>query len=177
LANKKFYWDACVWIGLINQEADKLALCENVIALAVAKEIEIWTSTLSLAEVFKKKCAGTQIGIAVASDEAFESFLSQDYVGRVQVDSDVGLLARRLLRTYSQLAKPADAIHLATALLNNVDEFHTFDGENLLSLDGQIDRADGTKLKICKPPAPPDPNAGTLFEGIENDNQSASGAA
>jgi hypothetical protein len=46
--------------------------------------------------------------------------------------------------------KPPDAAHLATALISNVDEMHTFDTK-LLSLDGKLDKADGTKLKICKP--------------------------
>jgi len=168
LADRKYYWDTCVWIGLINQEADKLPLCEHAIAQAEAGEVEIWTSTLSLAEVFKKKVAGAVVGIAEPADQVFENFLSQDYVVRVQVDVDVALLARRLLRAYPGLAKPADAIHLATALLNNVDEMHTFDGDNLLGLDGLIQKADGTLLRICHPPAAPDPNEGTLFEGVQN---------
>lgn len=162
---RRIYWDSCVWIGLINQEADKIAACNFVHGQAVKGEIEIWTSTLSLVEVFKKKCDGVPVSIPPTSDEPFEDFLSQDYVVRVQLDADVGLLARRLLRKYPVLAKPADAVHLATALLNNAEELHTFDGNNLLSLNGQIERADGQTLKICRPPNPPDPNEGTLFEG------------
>jgi hypothetical protein len=54
--------------------------------------------------------------------------------------------------------KPPDAIHLATACIANVGEFHTFD-DRLLALDGVIDRLDGTRLIIKKPavPAPPAP--------------------
>ena len=51
--------------------------------------------------------------------------------------------------------KPPDAIHLASAVLGNVAEFHTFDGDGrrpgLLQLDGEIDRLDGGKLRICTP--------------------------
>lgn len=46
--------------------------------------------------------------------------------------------------------KPADASHLAAAIVAGVDEMHTFDGR-LLALDGQLDKLDGTKLTICKP--------------------------
>lgn len=169
MAEKRVYWDSCVWIGLINQEPDKLAVCEHVIEQAQSGSVEIWTSTLSLAEVFKKKCNGVNVTTAQPSDANFENFLSQDYVVLIQVDHDVGTVARRLLRAHPALAKPADAVHLASALLNNVDEMHTFDGDNLLGLDGVLDRADGTKLKICIPPTPPDPNAGTLFEEVVDD--------
>lgn len=177
MASRRIYWDSCVWIGLINDEADKADACKYVIEQAESGSLEVWTSTLSLAEVFKKKCDGVTSGIEAAADANFEDFLLQNYVVRVQVDADVGLLARRLLRKYPKLAKPADAIHLATALLNNLDEFHTFDGDNLLSLDGIIARKDGQMLKICVPPKRPDPNAGTLFEVISDEDRSAAGAA
>jgi predicted nucleic acid-binding protein len=43
-----------------------------------------------------------------------------------------------MLAGYSKL-KPADASHLAAALVSNVDEMHTFD-VRLLALDGKLDR-------------------------------------
>jgi hypothetical protein len=49
----------------------------------------------------------------------------------------------------------------------NVDEMHTFDGSDLLSLDGKVNRADGKSPKICIPtraPAPPAPPP-HLFSG------------
>jgi hypothetical protein len=58
----------------------------------------------------------------------------------------------------------------------SLDEFHTFDADNLLGLSNTIQRADGVLLAICKPPEPPDPNAGTLFEGVNNE-QGQQGAA
>lgn len=173
----KFYWDACAWIGLINQEPDKIAACQHVIGVAQSGTAEIWTSTLSLAEVFKKKCAGQQVAISEPDDTTFENFLSQDYVVQVQVDQDVGLLARRLLRKYTKLAKPADAIHLATALLNDCDELHTFDGDNLLGLSNQLKCAGGKLLKICRPPDPPKPSLGPLFEKSKDASDGTQGAA
>ena len=160
----KYYWDACVWIGLINQEPDKIASVRSVIERAQKGEVEIWTSAFTLAEVVKKKCSGVQAGLASDDDEAFEDYLAQDFIQRVQVDFDVGTAARRLLRRFPAIKKPQDAIHVATAAMNDVDELHTFDGNDLLRLDGQIPMANGQMLKICKPPAPPDPHRGTLFE-------------
>jgi predicted nucleic acid-binding protein len=168
LANKpKYYWDACAWIGLIRQEPDKIDSLRYVMELAQKGEIEIWTSAFTLAEVFKRKCSETQVGIEPVDDTAFEDYLTQDCVQPVQVDVDVGTFARRLLRKFP-IRKPQDAIHAATAALNNIDELHTFDGNDLLPLDGQISMLNGEKLRICKPPTPPDPDKGTLLERLKS---------
>lgn len=165
MANKpKYYWDACAWIGLIRQEPDKIDSLRHLMELAQTGKIEIWTSTFTLAEVFKRKCAEYQVGIEQVDDQAFEDYIAQDCVQRVQVDVDVGTFARRLLRKFPSIRKPQDAIHAATAALNNVDELHTFDGNDLLPLNGQIPMSNGEKLRICKPPMPPDPDKGTLLE-------------
>jgi hypothetical protein len=120
--------------------------------------------------VFKRPCDGQQKGLQTAQDKSFEDFIIQPFVTRVQVDFDVGTLARRLLRNYPAIAKPQDGIHVATALLNNVDELHTFDRENLLGLSNVIPRKDGVMLRICHPPAPPKPAAANplpLLQAIE----------
>jgi predicted nucleic acid-binding protein len=153
----KYYWDACVWIALIQQEAGRVDSLSYVIEEARNGKVEIWTSNFTLAEVYKRPCDGEVKGLAIADDAAFEDFLLQDFVVRVQVDLAVGTLARRLLRSHPMIAKPQDGIHLATALLNSIDELHTFDRANLLGLTGLIDRKDGEKLKICHPPSRPVP--------------------
>lgn len=167
----RVYWDACTWIGLILREPDKIAACEYVIDEAKKGNLEIWTSTFTLAEVYKKKCGDDPVasGIADGDDATFEEFLKQDYVFRVQVDDEVGTEARRLLRKYPALKKPQDAIHLATAIINNLDELHTFDGDNLTKLAGQVMRKDGKPLEIGPPQVPaveaPPPS---LFDSQEN---------
>ena len=160
----RYYWDACCWIGLINQEPTRIVSLRYVNERAQKGEVQIWTSAFTLAEVFKRKCSDGQVGIKEDDDIAFEDYLEQDYIERVQVDVDVGTAARRLLRKYPSIKKPQDAIHVATALLYNIDELHTFDGSDLLPLDGLLPMANGSKLKICKPPLPPDPLKGTMFE-------------
>ena len=120
-------------------------------------DIEIWTSTYTLAEVFKRKCGDDRVGVPDNKDYIFEEFLDQDFVVYAQVDSDVGQLARRLLRRFEELKKPPDAVHLATAIIHNCDEMHTTDGENLLPLNGRISRLDKKPLLICRPPHPPPP--------------------
>lgn len=130
-------------------------MCEYFLDAAAKREVEIWTSSLSLAEVFKKKCGQGSASIDSSQDADFENFIQQDFLVEVQVDHEVGVTARRLLRSHPPLKKPMDAIHLATAVLHDVHEFHTFDQENLLALDGKISKRDGTLLRIVAPTFPP----------------------
>ncbi|MCA3559686.1 MAG: PIN domain-containing protein [Aestuariivirga sp.] len=179
----RYYWDACAWISLIQKETGRFENLAYVIDEAKAGSAEIWTSYFTLAEVYKRPCGHpTASGLAPDEDTVFEAYILQDFVQRVQVDFDVGVLARRLLRTYPTIVKPQDGIHLATALLNNIDELHTYDRENLLGLSGQIKRQDGGKLLINAPPKRPQPKKAPapLLEGLEKEldeegDQAASG--
>ena len=143
------YWDSCVWLRLINDEegADH---CQAVLEAAQRGEVAIWTSSLTLAEVYKFKCEGPK-ALAESQDALFESYIASDFVVEVQVDHQIAVLARRLCRAHSALKKPPDGIHLASAVIYNLDEFHTFDQDDLLALEGTVMRADGSPLKICKP--------------------------
>lgn len=154
----KVYWDACVWFAIVKQESARFRLANHVLELARRGEVEIWTSSLTLAEVFKKQCGAPgapHVGLLESEDQTFEEFLMQDFVVEVQLDHAIGITARRLLRKHPALKKPADALHLATAVHWNLDEVHTFDGTNLLPLAGLVNRRDGQLLKICAPPEPP----------------------
>jgi predicted nucleic acid-binding protein len=163
----KYYWDACAWIALIQQEEGRFDSLSHVVEHAKDQKVEIWTSTFTLAEVYKRACDDEQKSLLPASDQNFEDLILQDFVQLVQVDYDVGVLARRLLRKFPKIQKPQDGIHLATALLNNIDELHTFDRPNLLDLSEKIERQDGEKLRICPPPKRPQPSRMPLFEGLE----------
>lgn len=155
MANKKtVYWDSCVWLRLINGEpgADR---CQATLEAAQRGELEIWTSSLTLAEVYKFKCESVK-SLAESQDELFERYIGSDFVVEVQVDHAIAVLSRRLCRKHAPLKKPNDGIHLASAVLNNLDEFHSFDSDDLLVLAGKVSREDGTMLKICEPAFPGD---------------------
>lgn len=166
----KYYWDACIWIELITQsDQDKYTRCKYVLELAEAGKIEIWTSALTLAEVYKTKCEGKNASIPETGDKGFEDVIESEFIKIVSVNVDVGIVARRLLRKYPGLRKPQDAIHVATCVLNNIDEMHTFDDTDLSKFDGQMLRIDHAELRICPPPEPPqaDDQQTELFHGDE----------
>lgn len=156
----KIYWDSCAWLGKLNAEPHKVAQCDYWLARAKNGDHEIYTSSITLAEVFKVSCSGVLQGVSPADDQAFQDLIEQPWVLEVQCDHQVGKKARELLRAHTQLKKPTDAIHLATALLNNCDVMFTFDHRNLIVLSGTVFRSDGHPLEIMEPP---DALAGTLF--------------
>jgi predicted nucleic acid-binding protein len=153
----RVYWDSCDFLGLINPEEAKHADCRSVWEEAERRDTILLTSFFSFAEVFKAKCEGLAKPLAEAQDKQIEAMLRQPWVQAVVVDERIGTLARRLMRQHPECKKPSDAIHLATALVLNVDEMHTYDKSDLLRLSEQVMRADGVPLKICTAYAMPRP--------------------
>jgi predicted nucleic acid-binding protein len=165
---RRVYWDSCTFLGLINQEPGKVNECTAVWREAEASDTLIYTSFFTFAEVFKVKCEIEGKPLSDEGDRKIENLLRQKWIRPVVVDERIGIAARRLMRHHTQCKKPSDGIHLATALALNVDEMHTFDGSDLLGLDGKINREDGKLLTICKPrrnQAPwPQPRSIELFD-------------
>lgn len=156
---RRVYWDACTFLALLNQEPGKVNDCTAVWKEAEKGDVLIYTSFFAFAEVFKAKCEGQAKPLSEEDDAKVEQLLRQKWIRPVVVDERIGVAARRLMRHYEECKKPADAVHLATALALNVDEMHTFDGSDLLKLDGKVLRADSKPLKICTPkPLPPEPD-------------------
>jgi predicted nucleic acid-binding protein len=168
---KRRYWDACAWIALIIDEkihdpADdpngrvvehRGQMCRQLIHAAQKGVVEVVTSSFSLVEVCKSS------GVKDGSDDKIKRFFEHSFVLIVNVDAQVGELARKLMREEHPGLKPADATHLASAVIGRAEELHTFD-RKLLNLSGKIIGLDGTPLRICKPapPALPAP----LLEGV-----------
>jgi len=154
---KRIYWDSCAWLGLINDEENKWPGCQYVMSLAHKGDVEILASTLVLAEVYKTRCHNPYKVIAEEKDILLEDYFSENFIIIASVDLKVTIRARQLLRYYSDkgLKKPQDAIHLATAIIHDADEFHTFDGSDLLCLNGIVKTEGGKLLSIQKPSEPP----------------------
>lgn len=161
---RRVAWDACTWIATIIQEKTPLKgggvenraiLCNHVIDLATRKQVEIARSGLSLAEVCRDDQVKREGGDVLAD------FFRNEYILIVPVDRYVGTLARELMQVGHPGLRPPDAVHLATAVIADAAEFHTFDSA-LLKLDGKILKPTGGTLKIRKPPPPPP----SLLDGL-----------
>ena len=158
---KRVCWDACAWIALIQRERitdekgvlieDRYAMGRAVIEAAKNGKIEIVASGLCWVEVCKDPATRAE-GANTLAD-----FFEHDYIIPVGLDKFVGERGRELMRAGYAGLRPPDAAHLATAAMTNVAELHTFD-RRLLDLDWQIDKLDGSKLRICKPNPSPHPS-------------------
>jgi len=159
---RRVYWDANAWLGLINREANKVRALEIVYEKAKKNDIEIWTSTISFAEVYKMKDDPAAPRSLEEQNKIIAAVLEQQFVQLVEVNQIIGMNARDLLQKHPALKKPYDAIHLASAAHWNLHALHTYDNVNLLPLNGQVKRRDGRVLEIIKPDSDAD---GPLFGG------------
>jgi predicted nucleic acid-binding protein len=166
-----FYWDACVFLAWLMDETRPPGEMEGIVDCVQAFEsgrAGLATSALVFAEVSSARVSAQAL-------DRFERLLRRRNVTVIDVGRRVARLAGELRDYYSAQvpkktgrkpgrAKKAktlstpDAPHLATAILYDVDEFHTFDRRNkrnslgLLPLDGDVA---GHKLAIKKPSADP----------------------
>lgn len=90
-----------------------------------------------------------------------DDLLFQPFVNPLSMDTIVAKTARQLLRDTPGLTKRPDAMHLASAIEWNIPVFHTYDGSDLLHLNGKIECRDGTNMEIC---LPYDPFGGGMFD-------------
>ena len=171
---RRVYWDACAWIGFINEEAAKIRPLRYIWEGALRGEYEIWTSVYSYLEVLKiKEATGDPISLEESNHRIDEMF-QQSYVKRVQLDTEVDRFARSIKQIYHDagLKSRPDAIHIATAAYYNLDELHTWDRSHILPFDGKILRRDGVPLRILIPNVTG--LEGTMFESAGS-NQALEG--
>jgi predicted nucleic acid-binding protein len=140
-----------VFLGLISQEPEKISVSKAVWEEAELGKTVILTSLFTLAEVIRARCEVPIKPLPEAQDSVIVDFLSQKFITRYLVDEHIATYARRLCRAHTVCKKPSDGIHLATALHYNADEMHTWDGSDLLELDGKVQKRNGSFLKISKP--------------------------
>jgi predicted nucleic acid-binding protein len=139
---RRVYWDACVWIAMIQREKilradgsvaeDREQLCRVVIEAAKKGAVEIITSALSFAEVCKNP------NVRSKTEDKIAAYFEHDYILPVNLDRVVGERSCGLMRGIGSL-KPPDACHLTTAAMANVEEMHTFD-DKLIGLSDTIDK-------------------------------------
>ena len=165
MPSPRVYWDAAAWIAYIQKEMpgpdsafteSRYEMCRRVLGYAANEELEIVTSAFTLSEVCKKPTAQSSPAQNLAA------FFDQRYILLLNVDKQVGLKAQSLQTAGVKGLKPADAIHVASALVWSIPILHTFD-QRLLDLDNVLTANDGTQLRIVRP-TEEDPNL-DLFKG------------
>jgi len=142
----KYYWDSCIFVAWITDEKrppGEMEGLSEIIEEMEKGEAVIVTSVMTANEVFEYNLTSEQ-------KQRLESTLKNPDIALVNVNLRISEKGRELREFYHQqkhALKLPDSIHLATALLFEVNKLHTFD-DKLLRYDGNVM---GKNLKICKP--------------------------
>jgi predicted nucleic acid-binding protein len=115
------YLDSCALIHVLTKHPG-YEPAERLLRLADAGDVEILTSPMILVEV---RGQGRKELDAARESEA-RALLDNPRFVFVEFDREVALKARDLVPRFG--LKPADAIHLASAVLGEAEVFMTFDG-------------------------------------------------
>jgi predicted nucleic acid-binding protein len=153
------YIDARVFVEMLQKlQKDRLDACQDLVAKAKKKDLSIVTSTWTITEVDKLDDLEKATGISrEEQSRMILDFFENPFVDLRQLDRATGEYARELTRTH--LLTNADAIHIATALLNKVDVFYTYDdggGRQRKGLLRHNLKIGAPTLRIERPPAPTD---------------------
>jgi predicted nucleic acid-binding protein len=140
------YWDADCFLGIFNNERDKVNKCRGTIKKAESGELKINTSAITLTEVIRLK---DRPRLPREKEQIIIDYFKHEYIIIHNVDRKIAEYARHLIWRYSALA-PKDSIHLATAILRKIATLNTFD-KGLLKLDNLLG---SPKLRICEPDTP-----------------------
>lgn len=181
MPNELNYWDSCIFIRYLldapknEKEALQLDNIRPLVQAAAKNEILVVVSTLVLAEVRP---------LEAYNNRHWEIVHDLFYRGRKNilvrnVTPVIAELAARWGAAHRELLTTPDAIHAATALLDNVTVMYTLDGDSniesrrsgkLLSYDGKLTEA-GRTVRIEVPPAPPAPESEqpSLFDSLEDE--------
>jgi predicted nucleic acid-binding protein len=139
---KKPYLDSSVFIAWIKGEiiegVDRKKIAEHILNQASRGEFQIYTSTLTLAEVHKPR-HGTRL--ADDQDERILAYFEHDFFRLVDVDRNIAEQANRLCREHN--IAPNDAIHVACALRAGCDV--------LLAWDDKLIKVKHPKLQLAEP--------------------------
>jgi predicted nucleic acid-binding protein len=139
-----YYFDACLFLVLINDDAPRSKMVEALLDDAEAGNCEIYTSQLSVAEVaFGDQEKKGKALSALAEKKIDKLWHPTSPIRLIDVHNGVSSEARSVIRQAMKQGwtkgenwsvKPPDAIHVASAKLLKVQHLFTYD-DRLIKLD------------------------------------------
>ena len=116
------YLDSSVYIAALKEEIGRVDIAKRILDDAKDGKLQVVASTFVIAEVIK----GNETGILTAEQErVIDDFFQHPFITWVELDMLVARDARRLARQHG--LKPADAVHLASAIRGGADQLLRWD--------------------------------------------------
>jgi predicted nucleic acid-binding protein len=140
--NSIVYWDTCVFIHRLQGTAEYINILRQLTRAAENGAFEIVTSIFTSVEIcYIDKAQLTKTHLTLDQENKIVAFLDNPYIKLRQIDRTVAAKSRSIVRNIPGI-KPADALHLATAIVYGVSELQTYD-PHLLKAN---ELADGMKI-------------------------------
>ena len=142
-SKKTYYWDTCIFLAWIKNETrspEEMAGIKNLIEKLDGDDIRIVTSVATIMEITRSQLDELQ-------EQQFLKAMKNRNITIHSIDKKVAELSREIRNFYilqnAGIGKLSigDSIHLATALIYNVDRMYTFDG-------GTTSRCNNRNLKL-----------------------------
>lgn len=144
----RFYWDADTCFSWLKREGDedRYLRCQAVLDAAASGKAQLFTSPWTLTEVLYFNDG--RRNLKKRDREQIEAFFQNRYWTYLNLDRWVAAKATELFWEHHVSQK--DAIHVASALIHEIEVLHTFD-KGLISRSGEFAFKNGAKLKIERP--------------------------
>lgn len=126
------YWDSDCFLGYLQEEPDKVDLCQEVLDAAQDGHVLIVTSALTIAEVLALRGRDP---IPATTRRKVENFFRNDFIAVRNITRRVAENAR--IYVWDHGVKPKDALHVATAIDAGLPLLNSFD-HGLISKSGTL---------------------------------------
>ena len=116
------YLDSSVYIAAIKREKNRVSTAERIMRDASEGRLHIVAATFVITEVYKGKDG---LPLTVQQEQVIDEYFQHEFITWVELDMLVARDARRLARQHG--LKPADAVHLASAIKGGADQVLRWD--------------------------------------------------
>ena len=116
------YLDSSVYIAAIKGEKRRADLAKHILDDAESGKLQVVGSTFVIAEVIRAK---NQPPLSVEDERIVDQYVLRESMVWVELDVSLAVEARRLARAHG--LKPADAVHLASAIRGEADVLFRWD--------------------------------------------------
>lgn len=141
---ERHYWDTTAWLSYEAELADVPGPMCGLMGAVEGGQVELLFSAITFAEVLFRPAERPPR--PWPDPHELDRIFDTPGLTLVQIDREVGELARRFRRTYA--IKTPDALHLACAAYFNADFLISGDGDLLNIPRDEVSRRDDVPLKI-----------------------------
>lgn len=128
---RRIYWDANTFLDELNPDSTHSRRLTELLSRSTAGELEIITSNLTIVEVAFSPAEAAARALDPEEDARIRARWTDPQTVTITPFNDaIALNARSLMRAALAIGaglKPADAVHLATAVWAEADVLHTYD--------------------------------------------------